>query len=139
MSRLFAISFIALTLSAPAFGEDCTTPAAPAFTDDGANLTSDGYNAETEKWIAYEEATKGYRTCLNAKIDSREDGWLDALEAFNASAAEEEAVFAAYDEVSTAFRSNIQDRAARAAAEQTKASEAALVDALTGAQDTAVH
>lgn len=112
--RSLFISVLSLCLAPFALAEDCTIPERPVFSLAGEELDTQGYNDLTAQLIAYEADGQDYRDCLDVLISAREDGWVEALDAFNASSRLQAEVYQEYAEISDQFMLASEERATAA-------------------------
>lgn len=126
--RYSGLILVGAIMSLPAIAEDCTEPETPDFSADATTLDVESFGDHTEALNQYESEAADYRACLNVIISAREDGWLDALGAFNASATGQDDVYQSYNDLATEFSAVTEARAEELALEQRMASEAAVIE-----------
>lgn len=136
----FLITAAALAFATlPAMADDCTPPEKPVFDQDPATMEVSDLNAATQSLMSYEKASKDYRSCLDGSIAARDAQWVTSLESFNASANEQDEVYAAYDSMSAAFNEAAPERAARAALAAKKEAEEKFAKSLAEAGVTGLE
>ncbi|GEM_PF-3635075 len=123
--RNFCVIPAALIMAMPisALADDCAAPPRPVFEIAGEDLDVAGFTALTEMLIEFDEQSIAYRNCLDVAIEAREEGWVDALGAYNQASATQTEVYERYVEVSDEFLAATEKRAAEAAEDQRVTSE----------------
>ena len=126
MNRAVFVLAAAFLTAAPALAETCTAPVAPRMATPGGSLSVDEFNAVTIGLTAYDDATRNYRSCLDAILEAPQDhtreSWSAALTAYNAISADQQSLYERYDVVARDFQAAQASRAIQAAHDSKAAS-----------------